>query len=409
MHRRSVLAALAVSGLGGCLRLASEGEASATARTTTDSGAPTDERGPETDAEDGDVDTEDAESTTTDGSAVAEPELDWWTLDGEPRRVTIVDETAYVSGSGGSFEGVQAFDVRTGDRRWDALQSKQFSSTTPTHDDGSLYVGSSDDDPQVVELDAETGRTLSQFAPGIDGAIHGVFALPPEFVLVTTGRSYQDGYYVYLLARDDLDLVWERHFPGDEYSATPTDAATANGTGILANPNRTIAFDLDDGTNRWALEAGSFAVERVDDALVYVHRDRVAARPVGEQVVEWSTRSPGRDVTLHPDDDVFVVATQDGVRTYDLETGERTWRTQFTDIEYGQGLFDPRPTTGVRDDTVWVWSREALCGFDLTTGDQTTMVSLPTEPDAGHVADAGLACWLENDDEALYGAGAGPL
>jgi outer membrane protein assembly factor BamB len=216
---------------------------------------------------------------------------------------TVEGRTVYVGSSDGKL---YAFGVAHGTKRWVVKQHSPVVDgfqSSPTLEDGVLYIASEDDD-SLYAFDAETGGvrwsaplisiwniaspTVEKgiaYIVGGDGRLHAFDAatgaalwsagsgLSIDTVAVANGRIYAGGQYpAGFYAFDALTgaLLWTAAVPRNILHSTP---AVANGVVYVGCMNgKLYAFHAATGSRRWAAATGRYIASSpvVANGVVYV-------------------------------------------------------------------------------------------------------------------------------------------
>jgi len=252
---------------------------------------------------------------------------------------TVVDGTVFV---GSSDNNLYAVDTETGTQQWVFETSDSVSS--PTVVDGAVFVGSGDD---LYAVDAETGEQEWAFETG--------------------------------------DSV-----------SSPT---VVDGTVFIGSmDNNLYAVDAETGTQQWAFETGSWVGSSptvVDGTIFGISEGNLFAVDAETGEYEWTFQTDIWISTSSPtvaDGTVFFGSFDDNLYAVDAETGDEEWA-----FETGDAVRSPT----VMDETVFVGSGDNLYAVDARTGDgewafQTgnTVHSSPTVVDG--------TVFVGGDDTNLY-------
>lgn len=281
-------------------------------------------------------------------------------------QMAIVDDTVYVQ----TGEGVHALEAADGAVRWTADDIGAAGGLSVTDD--TVYVGGE----QLTALDATTGdiRWVVEEA-----------ATAPVVANAT----------VYTMAGSTLAAYdaatgtsrWTFTPEVDETLYPESSVAVAAGTVVTVSPSFVFARDATDGSERWTYDAGE-ADEATGPRFEGAQPHHLAATDEIVAVPEYS----GAGVDL--------------VGIYDVETGERLWRTD------GGGIEGANRVT-ITDQRLYVRGRYATGGLDRDTRESEWTAQhdyvddgaggLPVATDdAVYVATHdGLQAFDETDDDAV--------
>ncbi|WP_323677505.1 PQQ-binding-like beta-propeller repeat protein [Halorubellus sp. PRR65] len=399
--RRRVLAALAVGGLAGCLRLESQDDTATSTTAATSTVRAT-----------ADADTE-TESTETSGSTTvsAPPETDWpqfqadagnrgyvqdavgptespdlaWQVNAGGDGAAVMDGVAYTG-----FD-LTAVDAASGESLFETYTGR----TTPAVGDGVAFVGNDD---ALVAVETDGGDTAWEVA--VEGTVTAP-TLADGSVYVGAVDEYEDGFTVGVHAFDADD--------GSRRWLTETDVGVerpvaCDGDRVLAalGGRTLVALDAGDGRERWRVDGVSrFSAPTLVDDTVYIVGDgdrenALLALDATDGSVQWSF-ALGGDGHVSPavtEDRVYVGTTEDqAMYAVDRADGTRWWRASID----GWALGSPAVTA----DTVYVGTRNGTV-HALAVGDaaERFVVDLGSETVASPAVASGRL--LVSTDRVTY-------
>ncbi|WP_144905935.1 outer membrane protein assembly factor BamB family protein [Halobellus captivus] len=302
---------------------------------------------------------------------------------------TIVDGTAYVGDENGT---VYAVDVDTGDTVWTFHHDPYPDDDSPTVVDGVVYITSRESsgvssDHYLHAIDADTGEELWNITLGrspVGSTVYG------DTVYVTT-RGDWDVYNGYVLAYDADDGTQRWAY---ETTTPPTSAPTVTNGSVYVGDSVGIvyALDADSGDESWTWEGDDEIphAPTVADGIVYV--------PVNDLV---------------PNFEVDVNQYRGYVYALDATDGSTIWEDPFVDAELDRGITSA-PT--VHNGTLYVagggdslYAVDGMTGEEMWTfGTQAPMRAAPTVVEAPgelHRTIDDELVLVGNDDGNLYAVG----
>jgi outer membrane protein assembly factor BamB len=275
----------------------------------------------------------------------AKPEL-LWTLD------TLAPVTASVSVSadglalGASHSGKLFAIGKDGKPRWSFTTGDLVWSTPAIAADGTVYVGSDDDD--LYALDGKSGKLLWKLRLG---ACQQTVGIGPEATrcdvdagptIGPDGTLYTGGDAIHAIAPDGK-LRW-RFATGGHVGSAP--AVTADGTVIAGCQDNSIYAVTPDGRRQWEFRArddveASPAIE--EDGTIYIGSDDnrlYALSPQGQLAWAFTTGDDvrasaaiGRDGTVYIGsfDGLLYALRRDGTLLWAFRTGDRILSSALVD------------------------------------------------------------------------------
>jgi len=251
---------------------------------------------------------------------------------------------------------LQTRETSPGEQIWQ-FQARDSVTSSPTVVDGTVFVGSSDDN--LYAIDAETGEQIWQFQTRDE-----VFSSPAVAdSMVFIGDDY--GGNLYAIDAEAGEQIWQ--FQTEDYVYhSPT---VVDGTVFIGDSYDMYAIDAETGEQIWQFQARDYFSSdlTVVDGTVFVGGgdDNVYAvdAETGEQIWQFQTGNVVASPPTVANGTVFVGSDDDNVYAVDAETGEQIWQFQTGDIVWSS------PT--VADGTVFVGSfDENLYAIDAETGEQ---------------------------------------
>lgn len=263
------------------------------------------------------------------------------------------DGTFYVADSSSDDDPtVYALDAETGDEQW-TWSAEQFATDRVVVADGTAYVAidGDGDEQTVAALDAATGD--ERWRSDIVGDIRGPLAVDDDTVYAATDGTWETGETLYALDASTGDERWQYRLDWESFTGQPVVAAD---TVYVATDEETIyAVDATDGTERW-------------EATLPVGDDPTLAL-VGDRLLVSGTTL----VALRPGDETSVAATADGLPV--------DWRYDHG----GNYVSEYVSTVG---DTAFLGSQDTVFAFDPTDGETTWSAAVEADGDAGKLRGA---------------------
>lgn len=266
--------------------------------------------------------------------------------------------TSFGSVSVGSSKTVAA---DAGDRRW-AFNTGNEVRSSPTVVDGTVFVGSNDNN--LYAVDTETGTKKWEFNAG--GSIRSSPTVVDGIVFVGSG----DGN-LYAVDAETGRKEWELYVNGTVHSSpTIVDGTVFVGSNGDSYDNGYLsAVNAELGTQEWAFETDGNvrSSPTVVGGTVYVGSDdaNIYAVNMDDGTEEWSF-STGADVRSSPtvvDETLFVGSTDHNLYAIDITTGTEQWIFETVDE------FKSSPT--VSNGRIFIGNHDNyLYSFDKKTGDQ---------------------------------------
>jgi len=253
---------------------------------------------------------------------------------------------------------VLAFDAETGEERWRTETGMDMGSTISQ---GLWLIVSVVDG--VTALDIETGDVKWERSPDVDYD-SSLRVVGETLCVITndtvTGYSLPDGTY-----------VWQQSLLADArfIAQSPPESANAGMLYIADDEANLTALDTTTGDEQWGVDTnwgdGGFeGMTLEEDSLIYHSGTALASYDTedGEQRWEYSLGSEYEaSQPLIADGTVFLIVQETGekpsIKTFDLETGRRQWRT------YLQTAF-PR-IRGILDQHIVFTTDEGVYGLPI--------------------------------------------
>jgi outer membrane protein assembly factor BamB len=303
----------------------------------------------------------------------------------------VVDEgAAYVNTAAGA---VRAYDVETGELRWETTPGGREASVPAVGGDGTVYVTT---DEAVVALDPDTGaaRTLLD-----SGGTFGTADTRGPAPTVARGTLYvvADGR-LHALAAPDGDELWSAAAPA------AVGAPAAASTGVYAGAT---LFDPKTGERRWSVDINLVHPPAATDRTVYVVTDAgLEARDAADGTRRWRFGRVELQAPAVDDGTVYVGGVGDGSGLYALDAGTGTveWSENSgylggPPVVAGDSVYAlmPGPSRATSDDYWW-----GLRAFDRDAGEELWGAKLRDKNGVGSIAVAA-------DGEELYAVAGGRL
>lgn len=257
-------------------------------------------------------------------------------------RPRLADGAAFVGTDDGR---VYAFEVEDGTDRWsirfdDESEKAARTPTVEAVDDGVVYVTAGG---RIRAIDAESATERWQYdVREASRRIHAVTI--DDGVYVATGGE--------LVAVDGSDERWQVDLD-ESYKRI---SGVVDGTIFLDHQDDLVAFDTDDGTERWRDESVTVRRVRVADDAIYLGDDESAALRVTdlEGDERWTVELEGSEVErIRPADDAVYAATDAAVHRIDRDGA----------------VISTVPLEGVRslvvDDRIYAATSEAFYALEL--------------------------------------------
>lgn len=255
---------------------------------------------------------------------------------------TVADGTVYLTRgklSGGAPKAtLEAYDLESGDQQWSHSLGVTYRFSAPNanfrpiHHGGTIYVGVGE---SIRAFDADTRD--KQW-----GASVGQLNDPP---VVTDDAVYAGGMDALTCLNHDGSERWQFTPDGMVSTRIP---AVRDGTVYGLDEEGLVALAADDGSEQWHHQSDVFgsSVVATEDVVVLAGRTVEAIEPDGESR-RWKSGELAGAV-IRPsvaNDTVYVAELTGNVTAFDLESGDRRWRTHLPPSEYTQGAL-PMVTAG---------------------------------------------------------------
>jgi len=268
---------------------------------------------------------------------------------------TVVDGTVFV---GSSDDNLYAVDAATGKQEWN-FETGSTVKSSPTVVDGAVYVGSMDGN--LYAVDAATGDQLWVFETGRE-----VFSSPT----VVDGTVFVGnvGFHLYAVDAATGEQQWAFETANAvDSSPTVVDGTVfvGSGTSTYTDESKLYAVDATSGEQQWTFETGTYirSSPTVVDGTVYVGSDGLYAvdAAIGEQ--QWAFETDGLALSSPTVVDGTVFVGSYVLHAVDAATGEQQWA-------FDTGYFQTSSPT-VADGTVFVGSADNnLHAVNAATGEQ---------------------------------------
>lgn len=286
----------------------------------------------------------------------------------------VVNGVVYIT-SGTGDGNLYAVDAATGDERWrfqiNLIDHPLAASSSPTVEDGVVYVGSNDG--FLYALDVDSGAALWRWQAGGDPGGTRVESSPvaADGVVYFSATDVFFRFTLYAIEIDSRTALWEQEIPVT-FQTAPT---VADGLilGLGLGQAGAWALDAATGAERWTVDAGNSApaAPAVSGGVAYFAADdgELFALDVATGRLVWQAETGADDLSSPAVAGGFVyINTEQQMIALDAATGELQWRADLVGTVSGQtNLFVSSPA--VADGVVYAGTDAGIVfAIDAATG-----------------------------------------
>jgi hypothetical protein len=225
---------------------------------------------------------------------------------------TVSDGTVYV---GSNDENLYAVDTASGTKEW-VFETGGAVRSSPTVWNGTVYAGSGDSN--LYAIDAVSGSKDWAF-----GAKNGIYSSPTVMANRVYVGSDDDTLYAVDAVTGSEEWTFDTGSRDFHFNAFLSSPMVANGTVYIgSNNNHLYAVDADTGTKEWAFETGRWVRSSpvVNDGVVYVGCDDNTLYAVSASATSEGAKKK-QSVSSSPTSNVSPLTDTSKSYSIEIETG----------------------------------------------------------------------------------------